>query len=100
MYQTRSPTKLAAKSVIKTAPKTAKNPKFAKGTPTVSTPPPGSIVAPNFVVNETLVIPPVSNVELPLLPIVTLSSPRSPLALIAGPKGSIGPAGPKGILTR
>ena len=83
---------------IKSAPKTAKNPKLSKGSPAVSTPSPGSIVAPYFVVNESLVIPPVSNVETPL-PIIGLSSPLVPLASIIGPKGPAGPVGPKGTVT-
>ena len=86
------------KSTIKSAPKTAKNPKLSKGSPAVSTPSPGSIVAPYFVVNESLVIPPVSNVETPL-PIIGLSSPLVPLASIIGPKGPAGPVGPKGTVT-
>lgn len=85
-YQTKAPTK----------PKTGKNPKNGKGTPVVLTPSPGSIVAPGFVVNESLVIPPVSNIETPL-PIIGLASPLAPLTSIPGPRGPAGPVGPVGL---
>ena len=91
-YQTKAPTKAPTAK----APKTGKNPKNGKGTPVVLTPSPGSIVAPGFVVNESLVIPPVSNVETPL-PIVGLTSPLAPLTSIPGPRGPAGPVGPIGL---
>lgn len=67
-------------------------------TPSIRSPSKQSIVAPGFVFNESLVIPPpTDNIASPL-PIIGLGSPLTPLASIVGPVGPIGVAGQKGIV--
>jgi hypothetical protein len=93
------------KTSQKGAPKVAKRPKNIKSnlpvaTPSQQAPSKQSIVAPGFVFNESLVIPPpTDNIASPL-PIIGLGSPLTPLASIVGPVGPIGLAGQKGNTIR